>query len=188
MSVLSGLAAMVAILLAVGGVSKGRQPDPTVRSMRALGLGANVALVRILAVVEVGLAALVVSIGGRGPAAAAAVLFVAFTWISARLLRLGDAAASCGCFGDRSAPPSRVHVAVDAAAAMVLIVAAVADAPGLAVANGASLAERLVGVGLVTIGGYLLVALMSVLPDTLDAVKADHEPAAVAFRLGSPRS
>ena len=113
---------------------------------------------------------------------------MAFTSISVRLLRLGDAGRSCGCFGDRSSPPSWWHVAVDAAAAMVLIVAAAADAPGLAVANGSSLAERFVVVGLVTLGGYLLVALMTVLPDTLAAVKTDHEPAAVAFRLGSPRS
>jgi hypothetical protein len=186
-SVLSGLVGMVAILLAVGGLSKGRQPDPTVRSMRTLGIGGTSLIVRGLAVIEIGLAVLLVLVGGRWTAAAAAVLFVLFTWISVRLLRLGEAGASCGCFGDRSARPSAVHVAVDAGAAVVLIVAAVSNSPGLLTDNGSSPAERLVGVGLVTIGGYLLVALMSVLPDTLDAIRGSDQPTATDFQLGSPR-
>jgi hypothetical protein len=183
--VLCGLVGMVAILLATGGVSKGRQPAATVRSLGAIGVGGRAWMVRALAVVEVAIGGLLVLVGGRWPAAVAAVLFALFTVISLRLLRLGEAAGSCGCFGDRSARPSGIHVAVDAAAAAVLIVAAVTRAPSLLSAWRGQPTQALAATGLIAIGGFLLVALMSVLPDTLDAVRGDAPPLASAFRATS---
>ena len=123
---------MVGGLLAAGGVSKARQPVPTVRSLRALGLPAPATAVRSLAVVEVLLGAVLVGWAGRWPCAAAAVLFAGFTAISVRLVRLGPGAGSCGCFGERSSRPSWWHVGVDAAATVVLGAGAVTATTGVA--------------------------------------------------------
>ena len=170
MTVLAGVVAMVGVLLAAGGASKALQPQPTVRSFRALHLPASGAAVRALAVVEVGLGAVLVVVAGRWPCALGAVIFAAFTLVSVRLVRLGSSVGSCGCFGERSARPSWWHVGVDAAAALVLGAGAIAGTTGVA-RHWQSLPGRgFVVLGLVGLGGYLLVALMTVLPDTLDAM------------------
>jgi hypothetical protein len=188
MHVLSGAVAMVAILLAAGGVSKALQPAATVRSFQTLGwTRSRAGMVRALAVVEVALGAVLVVVGGRWPALVGAVLFAGFTVVSARLLGMGDAAASCGCFGDRSARPSGIHVAVDATATIVLVAAAVTAAPGMVVAWRHQPAQLAVALGLAALGGYLLVAVMSVLPDTLSAVRGEPSVPAHAFRATASR-
>jgi hypothetical protein len=186
-TVLAGLVGMVGVLLAAGGVSKARQPTPTVRSMRAVRLPAGAGAVRGLAVVEVLLGAALVVVAGRWPCAAAAVLFTVFTAISARLVRLGPDAGSCGCFGDRSSPPSWWHVGVDAAAVVVLVAGAVTGTTGVADHWRSLPGQGYVVLGLVALGGYLLIALMTVLPDTLAAIHGRDEPAGVGtFGLRSP--
>ena len=187
MTVLAGLVGMVGILLAAGGVSKGRQPTPTVRSMRAVGLPAGGAAVRTLAVVEVALGAVLLVVAGRWPCAVAAVLFTAFTAISVRLVRLGPDAGSCGCFGDRSSPPSWWHVGVDAAAVAVLVAGALSGTTGVADHWRSLPGQGYAVLGLVALGGYLLVALMTVLPDTMAAIHGRGETAAAGeFGLRSP--
>jgi hypothetical protein len=167
---------MVGVLLAAGGASKARQPMPTVRSLRALGLPAPATGVRSLAVVEVLLGAVLVGWAGRWPCAAAAVLFAGFTAISVGLVRLGPGAGSCGCFGERSSRPSWWHVGVDAVATVVLAVGAATSTTGVA-DNWRALPGQ----------GY--VALMTVLPDTLSALRGDDGavPRAVEFSVRSTR-
>jgi hypothetical protein len=182
-TVLAGLVGMVGVLLAAGGASKARQPVPTVRSLRTLGLPASAIAVRSLAVIEVLLGAVLIALAGRWPCAAAAVLFAGFTAISVRLVQLGPGAGSCGCFGERSSRPSWWHVAVDAGAAVVLCAGAVTGTTGVAT-NWRSLpGQGFVVLGLIALGGYLLVALMTVLPDTLSALAGDDGtgPDAVEF-------
>ncbi len=184
MNVLSGLVAMVAVMLAAGGVSKLLAPEPTVTSFRAVGLPGRRRLVQALAVGEIVLAVALVVVGGVALAALGAVVFMVFTGISARLLSLGDAAASCGCFGAQSSRPSVLHVVIDGAAAVVLAVAAVVGLPGLATHWGSTL-DSLVYLGLALLGGYLLTAALTVLPDALDAAagRATSTAAAGEFRL-----
>jgi hypothetical protein len=188
-TVLAGVIGMVGVLLAAGGVSKLRSPAPTVRSMRTVGLPASGLAVRSLAVVELVGAALLVVVGGQWVCAVGTVLFAGFTAISVRLVRLGPAAVSCGCFGDRSSRPSWTHVVVDAGAAVVLFVGAVVDPGGLASHWSALPGQGWVVLGLMALGGYLLVALMTVLPDTMAAVRADDadESRAGFFRLKASR-
>ena len=138
MNVLSGLVGMIAVLLAAGGVSKALAPAPTVASFRAVGLPARRGLVRALAVGEVALGLALIVVGTAWLAALGAVVFMVFTGISARLLALGDAAASCGCFGAQSARPSALHVVIDGAAVVVLGLAALLGLPGLASHWGAT--------------------------------------------------
>jgi hypothetical protein len=177
-NVLSGLVGMIAVLLAAGGVSKALSPAPTVASFRAVGLPARRGLVRALAVGEVALGLALIVVGTAWLAALGAAVFMVFTGISARLLALGDAAASCGCFGAQSARPSALHVVIDGAAVVVLGLAALLGLPGLASHWGA-IPTALAYLGLVLIGGYLLTALLTVLPDALDAL-AGRQPAPVA--------
>ncbi len=191
MTVLAGLVGMVGVLLAAGGVSKARQPSPTVRSLRTIGLPlpAGTIAVRSLAVVEVLLGAVLVTFAGRWPCAAAAVLFAGFTAISVRLVRLGPDADSCGCFGERSSRPSWWHVAVDAGATVVLGVGAVAASTGVATNWRQLPGQGYVVLGLIGLGGYLLVALMTVLPDTLSALRGEEgiDPRAVEFGVRTTR-
>ncbi len=184
MNVLSGIVGMVAVLLAAGGVSKALAPDPTVASFRAVGLPGRRGLVRALAGVEVALGVGLVVVGTPWLAALGAALFIVFTGISARLLSLGDQAASCGCFGAQSSRPSALHVAIDGLAALVLVVATAVGLPGLATHAG-SMPDTLVYLGLVLLGGYLLTALLTVLPDALDAVagRGVRAPSATEFKL-----
>jgi hypothetical protein len=186
-TVLAGLVGMVGVLLAAGGVSKARQPGSTVRSFRALRLPASSVAVQALAVVEVAVGALLVLFAGRWTCAVGAAIFAAFTVVSARLVRLGADAISCGCFGDRSARPSWWHVGVDAGAAIVLAAGAVASTTGVARHWRALPGQGYVVVGLIGIGGYLLVALMTVLPDLLDAMSSTDDPAARGHEFGLVR-
>ena len=184
MTVLAGLVGMVGVLLAAGGASKARQPVPTVRTLRALGVPAGAVAVRSLAVIEVLLGAVLVVFAGRWPCAAAAVLFAAFTTVSVRLVQLGPDAGSCGCFGERSSRPSWWHVAVDAAAALVLVAGAVTATTGVAANWRALPGQGYVVLGLIALGGYLLVALMTVLPDTLSAMRGEDATAGAAVEFG----
>ncbi|HVN51637.1 MAG TPA: MauE/DoxX family redox-associated membrane protein [Acidimicrobiales bacterium] len=189
MTVLAGLVGMVGVLLGAGGASKARQPLPTVTSFRALHLPASSAAVRALAGVEIALGAVLVVVAGRWPSALGALIFAAFTVLSARLVQLGPAAGSCGCFGERSARPSWWHVGIDAVAALVLAVGAITDTTGVAHHWRSLPGDGFVVLGLVGLGGYLLVALMTVLPDTLDAMAGRDAPAdRLEFGLtGRPR-
>ena len=188
MTVLAGLVGMVGVLLAAGGTSKARQPASTVRSLRALRLPASVVAVRAMAVVEAGVGALLVVVAGRWICAVGALIFAAFTIVSARLVRLGGDATSCGCFGDRSARPSWWHVGVDAGATVALATGAIASTTGVARHWHSLPGQGWVVLGLIGLGGYLLVALMTVLPDTLDALSAVDEPAGRNLEFGLVRS
>jgi hypothetical protein len=182
-NVLSGLVAMVAVVLAAGGVSKARSPEPTVASFRAVGLPGRRSLVRLLAVGEVALGVALVLVGTVWLAALGAAVFLVFTGISFRLLTLGDGAASCGCFGAQSARPSILHVIIDGAAAAVLAAAALLGLPGLVTHWGDTL-QMVAYLGLALIGGYLLTAMLTVLPDALDALAGRTAPAsATEFKL-----
>jgi hypothetical protein len=182
---------MVAVLLAAGGLAKWRTPLPTVESFRGLGLPAAPWSVRALATVEVALGGALIALGGRALAALGAAIFAAFTIASAMLLRRADTVGSCGCFGAASAPPSRVHVVVDATSTVVLIVAAVVGLPGTFVSWGSGPGNGAVELGLVLLGGALLVAISTVLADTLAAVALATGPpdavgAPVLFRSRVP--
>jgi hypothetical protein len=173
------LLAVVAGVLAVGGIAKLRAPHATVPMLQALGLPGSAGLARLLGAVEVVVGVSALLFGGWVPAALVAVLFVGFT-ISVMRLRLGGDAVSCGCFGRSSAPPTLVHVAVDAGAALVAFVAAVVDAPGLLELRGDTPAAGVPLLLLTALAVWLTVAVLTVLPEAL--VAARRVPADEAAR------
>jgi hypothetical protein len=160
-------------------VAKLLGPDATVPMLRALGLPASALLARLLGVVEVGVGVTAFLVGGPIPAAAVAVLFVVFT-VAVLRLRAGGDAVSCGCFGRSSAPPTLVHVAVDAVAAVVAVVAAVFDAPGFLDVRTDLPAAGVPQLLLTALAVWLGVALLTVLPEAL--VAARRVPADEAVR------
>jgi hypothetical protein len=164
---LAGPFAIVAALLALGGASKAVQPADTVGALRGLGLPGSGALVRAGGVVElvIGVGALVS--GARPFAVLVAVSYGAFAGFVALALRRGAPIGSCGCFGKADTPPSRTHVVVNIAAALVAVLVAVDPFGGITdvVAD-----QPLLGLPfllLVGVGVYLVFLTLTLLPRTL---------------------
>jgi uncharacterized membrane protein YphA (DoxX/SURF4 family) len=168
--VLGGFLGVVAGILAVGGLAKLRDPEATVPMLRALGLPSSAAVARLLGVVEVGVGVTAFLVGGRVAALAVAVLFVAFT-VAVLRLRIGGEAVSCGCFGRSSAPPTLVHVVVDATAAAVAVAAAVVDTPGFVSMRPDLPAAGVPQLLVTALAVWLAVAVLTVLPEALVAAR-----------------
>ncbi len=177
--VLGAFLGVAAGVLALGGLAKLRGPEATVPMLRALGLAGSPALARLLGLVEVGVGAAAFLVGGRALAAAVALLFAVFTVAVLRLRASGDAV-SCGCFGRSSAPPTMVHVVVDAVAAVVAASAAALDAPGYLSVRPELPAAGVPQLVLTAIAVWLAVSVLTVLPEAL--VAARRVPVAEAER------
>jgi hypothetical protein len=113
----AGLFAAGALLLAGAGVSKVRRPSDSAIALRAAGLPATAARVRVAAVVEVLIAVAALIAPGPVPAVLVALSYAAFATFIGVALRRRLPLASCGCFGRPDTPPSWAHVAVNVAAA-----------------------------------------------------------------------
>lgn len=112
------------MLLVVAGTAKLARPTEAVDALRQARLPASPLVVRLLAVGELAVAALVLAVGGVGPALALAGLHLGFAGFIVRLRSEVGAGASCGCFGGSEAPADRLHVVVNLAAAAVALAAA----------------------------------------------------------------
>lgn len=97
-------------LLLVGGTLKTLKPHDTARALRL-----PVHLVRAGAGAEAVLGFVALLRPWAPTALAVAFTYAAFAVYVARLRRSGGALATCGCFGEPDAAPSRAHVAVDIA-------------------------------------------------------------------------
>jgi uncharacterized protein YjeT (DUF2065 family) len=102
------IAAACALVLCWSGLIKVAQPLATRRLLHGLGLPSHVVMARAIGVVELAIGAAALSMGGVLPAGVLAGAYAAFAVVSFRSMTSG--AASCGCFGDRSAPPGWVQV------------------------------------------------------------------------------
>lgn len=129
MHALAGPFLAAAALLVLAGAAKVLDPAPLVRALRSLGLPGGPLVVRLAAAAEVvvGVAALLT--GSRAAALAVAASYALFTAVVVRGLLRGGVLASCGCFGRADTPPTRAHVAVTAAAALVAGAVALRPAP-----------------------------------------------------------
>ncbi len=160
-------------VLVVAGASKLSEPSGTAAALGALGIPGRDAAARALGAVEVGLGLGGLAVGGRVIAAGVAVAYAFFAVVVLVARRRG--LASCGCFGARSAPPSPVHVAVNAVSAAVAAVAAVA--------RPVPVADALAAVPWPTAAAALgLVVLVTALVVVLDTVAADVVEATAALR------
>lgn len=162
---------VVCLVLVVAGAAKVTDPSQVATTLSALGVGRRgdrpLLTARMLGVVEVVTAVAALTVGGRLLAAVVALCYAGFAVVVLAARRRG--LPSCGCFGARSAPPSRVHVAVNVASAAVAVAAAVAGRGGGGPEPVADGLGGLGAIGLVVAGLVLLAAAMVVVVDTLVA-------------------
>lgn len=184
-AVLVGPLLLFAALLAAAGLAKLVRPVPTRSALHSMALPSSTAVVLGLGVVEVAIAVSVPVIGGRTTAALVGAAYFGFTVFVAIGLTSGRLA-SCGCFGQSSAPPGPLHLAVTAGGAGVGFAAAVWP---VAAVDAVVAEQPLLGLpflALVGVGAFLLYALMTVLPAAL--ATRPSPTAAPAFRLADPRT
>lgn len=162
MPALTGPFVVALVLLAVAGGFKVWQPEPTTGALQAAGWPASDALARMLGLVELGLAAAAILIGGPVFALGAAVLYAGFAAFVVVALRRGLALQSCGCFGKVDTPPSWAHAVVNLGAAVVCATTAIlAPEPVAALLLDLSALPLLVGVG---VASYLMYVLLTIMP------------------------
>jgi hypothetical protein len=171
---LAGPFAIAAALLALGGAAKAAQPSDTAHALGMLGLPGSRLFVRAGGVAElvIGVGALVY--GLRIFAVLVAVSYTAFAGFVALALRRGAPISSCGCFGKADTPPSRLHMVVNVAAALVAAGLAIDPVGGITdvVAD-----QPLLGVPfllLVAVGVYLTFIVLTLLPRTLATLRIDE--------------
>ncbi|NYG06894.1 putative membrane protein YphA (DoxX/SURF4 family) [Phycicoccus badiiscoriae] len=168
-------------LLVLAGVPKVRDPLPLVRSLRAAGMPAGRALVRVLAVVEIGVGSWGVVAPGRLSAALVATAYLVFTAFVVRVLSRGGVLGSCGCFGKPDTPATRTHAALTGVAALAAL--AVALDPPTGAWSGVD-AAALTTVGLAGVIGFLAWQVMAVLPTTSPAAVRSTVPPTSRVRPG----
>lgn len=148
-----------ALLLIVAGVAKAMEPLPLARALSAGGLGLRgpvlVPLVRVAALGEAVMGALAVVTPSALTAGLVCVSYAGFTGFGMLALRRGSPLASCGCFGGRHTPPSRIHV---------LTTASLAAVAGGVSQRPAALELTLALAGVIVVLTYLLYLLLAVLP------------------------
>lgn len=173
---LTGPVLVAAVLLAAAAPAKWRRPADTVSALRAARLPGSRPLVRLLALAELLLAALVVLAPSTPVLALLALAYAGFGGFVLLALRAGTPLTSCGCFGRPDTPPTRVHLAV--------VLAAAGAAAGAAVTGAASLPELLavprLGLPLLAVavvGAWLAWAALSLLPQLLAAARTPPAPA-----------
>jgi hypothetical protein len=149
------------VLLVVSGVAKFRNPVPTSRAARAIGLPSHRRAVRALGVVEIGAGA-VALVAGRGAALIVAALYLFLAGI-ALALRLRAPATPCGCLGAASTPASWMHVVLNVVGALCALTAVGSGSPAARLAD-----EPVAGIVLLVLA--LCTARLAVL--TLDAEEA----------------
>jgi hypothetical protein len=163
--------AIVTTVLLVGGVFKIRDPRAARDTLAALGVPRPGLVARLSGPIEIALGAVALLSGSRLAAGAVGAAFLVFTLMVGALLR-GGVSASCGCFGRLSARPSAVHLATNAAMALVAIGAVAVDVPAPlpAVLSSTAPAETVLLLALVGLATALVVGALTVLPATLELV------------------
>lgn len=141
-------------------------PDLTAGALRAARLPHSRSLVRALGLVEVAVGVTGIVLGSVVPAVLAAVLYAGFAWFVVNALRNRLPIASCGCFGAAETPPSINHLVVNAAAVVVMVVAAVFPIGPWGGIGALTLWQGVAFVGFTGGSIYLLYGVLAVLPMT----------------------
>lgn len=139
---------VVSGLLVVSGAFKVVSPAGVAGALGAMGTQISRLGGRVIGVGEMALGTAAVVVPGRIPAASVAVAYVGLAGVVLVLRHRG--AATCGCFGQISSPPSMTHVVFNLAAAATA---------ALHLAAGGTVAIEDVGEGVP--GGWPILALMA---------------------------
>jgi hypothetical protein len=153
---------LAAGLLIASGIGKIARPAPAVDALAAGGLPGGPVAARALGAVEVLAGAAALWRPTTAAALVVAALYLAFALFLVRLIRRGGAT-NCGCVGSGEAPPSWLHVVLDATAATVAVGVAVWDVPSLGSAVTASpMAGVPLVIGLAGAGALMAIAVVEV--------------------------
>ena len=163
--------AAAAVLLAVAGVPKVRDPGDLVRAVRSVGMPFGRNAVRAFAAAEVVVAVAALAVPNRLTAALLALMYAGFTAFVVTALRRGGVLSSCGCFGKADTPPTRAHALVTGVASGTALLVAV-DPPGAGAWSALTDSGVLAAAGLVALValvGFLAWQVMAVLPSVQPA-------------------
>lgn len=150
---------MVAVVVAVAGLAKLRDPLPARRLLYGLGLRVPASAVRSVGVGELCLGAAAIAVGGRVSAALLAATYLGFSVIGVTGIRAA-AGEGCGCFGGRSdAPLGPEHLATTALSAAVAVGAAFNPVPGVGELRDDGWLHLVAHLGVVAVGAALLVVV-----------------------------
>ena len=115
------------VMLVIAAAAKLRQPAPFAASLRAAGVFSGRGSVFAASVIEIAVVGMAI-FGARFGVATLALTDFAMTMFLIRLRRRGTGA-TCGCFGDRSAPVTSAHIAINAVFTATAAIVLVAPAP-----------------------------------------------------------
>ena len=118
---LIGLYLIASGLLVVAGLAKAAQPDGTARALVLLAATERPRpsfatlrrVVRLGALVEVGVGALALVVPRPSTAGLVALSYLAFSVVVVSARRRGGPLASCGCFGQPDTPPTALHLVLN---------------------------------------------------------------------------
>jgi len=158
--------AIICIVLALAGATKIVSPLPTAQALRGSGLPSTRGVVRGLGAAELALAVVGLTTGFVIVAVGVGFMYVGFAGFIVLALRK-DSGISCGCFGASSAEPTWGHVVLNVAAAGTALASATVGPQALSDTLTDQPAYGLPFVGLALIGAVIMIALFTVLPETL---------------------
>jgi hypothetical protein len=173
MSPFAGPLFAASLLLGVAGIGKVLRPDATRVALRSAGLPNDPWSARLLGAVEFAAALGAVVVGGWLHASFVTAFYLGFAWFSWRLDNRTRGQASCGCFGDSSAPVGRVHVAVNLAVAAVVSGAIMVPSEGIASATSETPWAGVPFLLLTALTTWMLYVTLTVLPTTLAAARSE---------------
>ena len=166
-----GLLWAAAMILGGAGLSKLFRPGPTAQAIRAADLRgesffASRFVVRLLGLVELGVAVAVLFSGGTAPAALLSASYLLLTLVAWRMIRVAPGQ-DCGCFGSSSEPISRWHLIVNGACFLIGAAAVLWPQPSVPDEVTAQGAQGIVLFALTVLLAWLSYLLMTALPALL---------------------
>jgi hypothetical protein len=161
---LDGPVLAAAALLVAAGAPKVVRPDDAVGALRSVGLRVPGPVVRGFGAAEAVLGAIALVAGGRIAVALVAASYAGFTAFVVHALRSGGAVSSCGCVGRPDTPPTRAHVVVTGALALLCALAATGSPAGLPAMLGTQPGQGVVVLALAALIGWLCWLALAELP------------------------
>jgi hypothetical protein len=152
--------AVAAALLVIAGAVKVIEPARAVGSLRAAGASIPAAGVRAIGTMEAALGTAAALEPSALTATGLALAYAAFSVFLLRLMRRGDEALDCGCFGGSGAEARPAHVALNAVAGAVCVAAAISPPQSvISLLGSASGIVAAAGIAACVYGAYLAFTL-----------------------------
>lgn len=171
-------------VLILAGLAKAMRPSATAGALRELSIPSPLLAARVLGVSEIVLGLVAIVTGHWLAWTGVGVGYLSFTIFVLWALRDPSRIGSCGCFGREDTPATPGHLAFNAAAATVALLAAF-DPVTLSSFSGSSF-EAILAAVLIGAGIWISIVSLTVLPRTLMLVNGTSGPVVPEFSLDSP--